>query len=29
MFSDSEEYGEGTVKRGSVTSEIEPELAVI
>jgi hypothetical protein len=29
MFSDSEEYREGKVKRGSMTGEIDPELAVI
>jgi len=29
MFSDSEVYRAGKVKRGSMTSEIEPELAVI
>jgi hypothetical protein len=29
MFSDSVEYREGKVKRESMTSEIEPELAVI
>jgi len=29
MCSDSDEYREGKVKRGSMTSEIEPELAVI
>ena len=29
MFSDSEEYREGKVKRESMTSEIDPELAII
>jgi len=29
MFSDSEEYREGQVKRESMTSEIDPELAII
>lgn len=29
MFSDSEKYREGKVKRQSMTCEIDPELAII